>query len=177
MSGEEPFDFRTLMSSGRAGAPSTRGCIVGVAWTAVGIGLVALPRESAGTTTITAYNNLALGPFGSDHSTMAQTIALLPAIFEGKDPLFFLGGAADGSMLRGVETALARVFPGMTTLLRWPAIDAWAAETGPIVTQPDIPQRDRWCAKPIRAAAETALYAGCLLAGQLPSPTGLGETP
>ena len=116
MNQDPSFDFRSLLSTGRSGEPLHYACkcMVGVAWSGRGVGLVALTPEAAKGTRLKAYNNIALGPIEADWDETAQIISrYLPLVFAGKLPRVFLGGPIDqaGRQYR-VEIAFQKAFPG-----------------------------------------------------------------
>lgn len=163
------FDFQSLLSDTIPGSTETRSkdafkCVVGVAWTGRGVGLVALTRQMARGTQLKAYNNIAFGPIEADWNETAQAIArYLPIVFADKSPQVFLGGSLDK---RGAKyetrAAFERAFPGLVELIDRDKIDRWAACMPLSIAFPSVPPRDAWALQPLYAAAETALYAGHL---------------
>lgn len=135
-------------------------CIVGVAWTDVGIGLVALPLSGEIGNALRAYNNLALGPIEGDWERIAYSIQLLPSLFEGTSPFVFLGGQVDGTRdLFPVAQEFCDAFPRRVHHFARSRVEDWVALAMPDITPPLIPVEDSWCREPIQAAAETALLA------------------
>lgn len=163
MSRAESFDFRTLLATAnQAAAPAGPDpCIVGVAWTDEGIGMVALALSETMSKKVKAYANLAFGPFKDDWPRIAPLVQHCPLIFHDKLPLVFL---CDFSKEAGrkypIERAFLSAFGARAQVLTRDEVETWASIVMPSITPPDIPARDSWTIKPIRAAAETMLYAG-----------------
>jgi len=162
----EQFDFRTLLGRSDASTPAERPpCVVGVAWTGEGVGIVALSPDMALRTVLPAYNNIALGPIGSDWDTVAEWIRLLPQIFEKYRPFVLVGGAVEQSgQDLPARLAIERAFPSQTCHHWWHEIEAWTAQHPLRIASPRVPDADSWAIKPIHAAAETALFAGRVFA-------------
>lgn len=153
------FSAATSQSPSNDNVPNNP-CIVGVAWSAIGIGLVALPLSGETGTVLRAYNNLALGPIEDDWARIAYSIQLLPGLFEGTSPFVFLGGRIDGTQdLHPVAEEFCDAFPRRVHHFPRSRVDEWAALAMPDITAPLIPVEDAWCRQPIHAAAETALLA------------------
>lgn len=162
MSPLEPFDFRKLMGKSHQSVerPSkSDNCIIGVAWTHLGIGLVALPLEAGKSVVLPTYNNIALGPIKSDWSAMAAMIQLLPAIFKSTKPEIFLSGAvgSDADHLP-VSEEFEKAFPGKVRVANWHDVEDWVGQVMPHIGTPQIPAKHAWSVKPLHAAAETALF-------------------
>lgn len=133
--------------------------VLGAAWSRDGIGIAAMPDLCREQTIIRSYNNLALGPFGTDPLTTLQWVRLLPQIFCDVPVRLCLAGAIDRCALPFVEGAFVDAYGDKVERYSWNEVDAWASQSCPHIGVPNIPTEDLWSAKPIQAAAETALFA------------------
>src|SRR5690606_23837730 len=131
-------------------------CVVGVAWSGRGVGLVALTPEAAKGTRLKAYNNIALGPVEADWDEIAQAISrYLPLVFADKMPRVFLGGPLDkaGRQYR-VDTAFEKAFPGSVEHIDRGEIERWVSDNPLEIAFPCVSPRNEWVLKPLYAAAE-----------------------
>ncbi|QZH73951.1 MAG: hypothetical protein JY451_09255 [Erythrobacter sp.] len=164
MTHDPAFDFRRLLSTGRSGEPLRQECqcVVGVAWSGRGVGVVALTPQASKSTKLKAYNNIAFGPIEADWHQIALKISQhLPFIFADKAPRVFVGGAIDRDGNRHcVRETFEKAFPSCAEAVGRDEVEEWVSRTPLSIAIPRVPPRDEWALKPLYAAAEIALFAG-----------------